>query len=60
MDFFLILSGWVFGLISCIIAIIQIIKKEKYKKMLNANINQFIKAGNKSTITQIGENYHAK
>ncbi|GHV83965.1 hypothetical protein AGMMS50212_13050 [Spirochaetia bacterium] len=50
-DFFFSVSGWIFGLISCVAAIIQTVEKNKYKAIVN---NQKAKAGNNSPVTQIG------
>lgn len=44
-------SGWIFGLISAVCAIIQSALKSKYKKLYN---NQSATAGKDATITQIG------
>lgn len=50
MENFISLSGWIFGLVSCVCAIIQTISKKKYKNQyLNA------KAKNNSSVIQIGE-----
>lgn len=39
-DSFITISGWLFGLISCVCAIIQTIQKNKYKKQIyNQKIN---------------------
>lgn len=44
-------SGWIFGLISCVCAIIQTISKNKYKKLIT---KQKIKADKDAKVTQIG------
>lgn len=44
-------SGWIFGLISTICAIIQSVSKSKYKKLYK---NQKASAGKESIISQIG------
>lgn len=51
LEFIISISGWLFGLISCVCAVIQTISKNKYKKLVT---KQKVKAGNGSTITQIG------
>ena len=45
------ISGWIFGAIASVCAIIQTRQKNKYKKLYNS---QSATAGNNSTITQIG------
>lgn len=51
-DFVISISGWIFGLISCICAVIQTISKNKYKKQLITK--QKVKAGKHAQVTQIG------
>lgn len=51
LEFAISISGWIFGFISCICAVIQTISKNKYKKLVT---KQKVKAGKDSTITQIG------
>ncbi|MCK4663685.1 MAG: hypothetical protein KAT68_12515 [Bacteroidales bacterium] len=53
MDFFSI-SGWIFGLVSFIFGIVQMIKKNKYKKQINLSNKQKQKIGNESTGYQTG------
>ena len=50
-DFVISISGWIFGLISCICAVIQTISKNKYKKLIT---KQKVKAGKDAKVTQIG------
>lgn len=45
------ISGWIFGLITTICAIIQTISKNKYKKLCN---KQVADAGDIAIISQIG------
>ena len=60
MQMFFEISGWIFGLVSCIVAIIQTVSKNKYKKIVykqksGANsINQYAHTGSCSNIIQIG------
>jgi len=53
MDFFTI-SGWLFGLISLIFGIVQMLQKNKYKKQIK-NIRQKQNIGKGSTGYQAGE-----
>lgn len=53
MDFFTI-SGWLFGLISLIFGIVQLLQKNKYKKQIK-NIQQEQKIGKGGTGYQAGE-----
>ncbi|MBT3207286.1 MAG: hypothetical protein HN704_03175 [Bacteroidetes bacterium] len=53
---FISISGWLFGLISFIFGIIQLIQKNKYKKQLNFINKQEQKIGKKSTGYQTGNN----
>ncbi len=53
MDFFTF-SGWLFGLISLIFAVVQLIQKNKYKKQIK-NIRQEQNIGKRGTGYQAGE-----
>lgn len=48
MDFFTI-SGWIFGLVSLIFGIVQLMQKNKYKKQVVDNSTQKQKVKNSST-----------
>lgn len=66
MQLFFEISGWIFGLISCIVAVIQTIEKNKYKKIINSqkagkySTVQQARTGDDSTITQVGGTYEWK
>jgi len=66
MQYFFEISGWVFGLVSFVVAIIQTIGKNKYKKIVgnlrtgDDSTVQQAKAGKNSTITQTGGTYNEK
>ncbi len=53
MDFFTI-SAWLFGLISLIFGVVQLIQKNKYKKQIK-NIRQEQNIGKSGTGYQAGE-----
>lgn len=50
-EFIISISGWIFGLISCICAVIQTVSKNKYKKLVT---KQKVKASKDAKVTQIG------
>jgi len=51
---FLTISGWIFGLVSFIFGLIQLIQKNKYKKQLVNNVNQKQNVKKKSKGYQAG------
>jgi hypothetical protein len=51
LELFIEISGWIFGFISCVIAIFQTISKRKYKQL---NAKQSLEAGDYSNNIQIG------
>ena len=53
---FITISGWLFGLISLIFGIIQLLQKNKCKKQINVINKQKQKIGKKSTGYQTGNN----
>ena len=58
MEQFITISGWIFGMISCICAIIQTVLKNKYKKISENNYNHIkqkaVAKGNGEVSQKIG------